>query len=50
LCHRQFQHLRNVFFAFENKYKKPFATVVEEKYVGPIEKNFLILGNKKNYF
>jgi len=43
LCHRQFQHLRNVFFAFENKYKKPITTVIEEKFVGPIEKNFLIL-------
>ncbi|ORX47337.1 Annexin [Piromyces finnis] len=43
LCRRQFQHLRNVFYAYQNKYKKPFTSVVEKKFIGPIEKNFLIL-------
>jgi len=44
LCHRQFQHLRNVFYAYQNKYHKPFTQVIENKFIGPIRKNFLILG------
>jgi len=43
LCHRQFQHLRNVFYAYQNKYRKPFTQVIENKFIGPIRKNFLIL-------
>jgi len=43
LCRRQFQHLRNVFFAYQNKHHKPFTFVVESKFIGPIKKNFIIL-------
>jgi len=43
LCHRQFQHLRNVFFAYQNKYRKSFNYVVENKFTGPIKRNFIIL-------
>lgn len=43
LCHRQFQHLRNVFFAYQVKYRKPFSQVIESKFIGPIRKNFIVL-------
>jgi len=43
LCHRQFQHLRNVFFAYQAKYHKPFTQVIENKFIGPIRKNFIVL-------
>ncbi|ORX84106.1 Annexin [Anaeromyces robustus] len=43
LCHRQFQHLRNVFYAYQTKYNKPFTSVIESKFIGPIRKNFIIL-------
>jgi len=43
LCRRQFQHLRNVFYAYQTKYHKPFTAVIESKFIGPIRKNFIIL-------
>jgi len=43
LCHRQFQHLRNVFYSYQAKYHKPFTSVIESKFIGPIRKNFIIL-------
>lgn len=51
MCIRQFQHIRNVLYAFEKKYEFPFVNIIQSNFFGNVEKNLLILGiNKIKYY
>lgn len=42
-CNRQFQHLRNVFYAYQKKYSSSITDVIENEFFGTLRTNLLIL-------